>query len=99
VLPNVPVRDFWSVVVYDLESAAWIREMTKVGVASSSEGVVTNQDGSVDIYFGPQAPDGLEANWIPPAEGRRFFLLFRFYGPEPGTFDGSYELNNIELLD
>ncbi len=97
--PNVPARDFWSVVVYDLESAAWIREMPKVGVASSSEGVVTNSNGSVDIYFGPQAPEGREANWIPTAEGRRFFLLFRFYGPEPGVFDGSYELNNIERLD
>jgi hypothetical protein len=32
--PNVPVRDFWSVVAYDLESAAWIREMPKVGVDS-----------------------------------------------------------------
>jgi hypothetical protein len=99
VSPNVPVRDFWSVVVYDLESAAWIREMPKVGVASSSEGIVTNADGSVDIYFGPEVHDGLEANWIPTAEGRRFFLLFRFYGPEPGVFDGSYELNDIELLD
>ncbi len=99
VLPNVPVRDFWSVVVYDLESAAWIREMPKVGVASSSEGVVTNSDGSVDVYFGPKSPRGKEANWIPTAEGRRFLLLFRFYGPEPGVFDGSFELNNIELLD
>jgi hypothetical protein len=96
---NVPARDFWSVVVYDLESAAWIREMLKVGVASSSEGITTNADGSVDIYFGPEAPDGQEANWIPTAEGRRFFLLFRFYGPEPGAFDGSYELNDIEQLD
>ena len=62
--PNVPVRDFWSVVAYDLESAAWIRKMPKVGIASSSEGVVTNKDGSVDIYFGPKAPDGLKNNWI-----------------------------------
>jgi len=99
VLPNVPARDFWSVVVYDLESAAWIRDMPKVGVASSSEGVVVNEDGSVDIYFGAKAPDGLAANWIPTEKGRRFFLLFRFYGPEPGAFDGSYELNNIEKID
>ena len=29
---------------------------------------------------------------------RRFFLLARFYGPEPALFDGSFELNNIEKL-
>jgi len=87
------------VVVYDLESAAWIREMPKVGVASSSQGVATNKDGSVDIYFGPKAPKGKEANWIPTKADRRFFLLFRFYGPKPEVFDGSWELNNIEGVD
>jgi len=96
--PNVPARDFWSVVAYDLESAAWIRNMPKVGIASSTKGVATNKDGSVDVYFGPKAPKGKESNWIPTAKGRRFFLLFRFYGPKPEAFDGSYQLNNIELV-
>ena len=97
--PNVPARDFWSVVAYDLESAAWIRDMPKVGIDSSRKDLVSNEDGSVDVYFGPEAPAGHEANWIPTAEDRRFFLLFRFYGPEPGVFDGSFKLNNIELIN
>ena len=97
--PNVPAKDFWSVVAYDLESAAWIREMPKVGVASSSTGVAANDDGSVDVYFGPKAPKGKEANWIPTKEGRKFFLLFRFYGPKPAAFDGSWELNDIEKVE
>ena len=96
--PNVPARDFWSVVAYDLETAAWIRDMPKVGIDSSKEGVVTNKDGSVEVYFGPKVPRGKEGNWIPTVEGRRFFLLFRFYGPEPAVFDGSWELNDIELV-
>jgi hypothetical protein len=49
----------------------------------------------VDVYFGPKAPDGNEANWLPTQKGKRFFLLFRFYGPEKGVFDGSFELNDI----
>jgi hypothetical protein len=44
---------------------------------------------TVDVYFGPKAPKGKEGNWIPTAKGRRFFLLFRFYGPTPAAFDGS----------
>ena len=71
--PDVPARDFWSVVAYDRETAAWIRDMPKVGIDSSKEGVVTNEDGSVDVYFGPKAPEGKEANWIPTAEGQRFY--------------------------
>jgi hypothetical protein len=49
----------------------------------------------VDIYFGPKAPKGKESNWIPTAKGRKFFLLFRFYGPEPSALDRSWELNDI----
>jgi hypothetical protein len=96
--PNVPARDFWSVVVYDLETAAWIREMSKVGIDSNRKDLVKNKDGSVDIYFGPKAPQGKEGNWIPTAPGRKFMLLFRFYGPEPAVFDGSFELNDVEKI-
>ena len=42
---------------------------------------------------------GSGARRIATDPDRRFFLIFRFYGPEPGVFDGSFELNNIELLD
>ena len=73
--------------------------MPRVGIASSTEGVVANDDGSVDVYFGPKTPERKEANWIPTAADRKFFLLFRFYGPEPATFDGSWELNDIELVE
>ena len=33
--------------------------------------LITNADGSVDLYFGPTAPAGKEANWIAdrPQEG------------------------------
>jgi hypothetical protein len=97
--PNVPARDFWSVVAYDLETAAWIRDVPKVGIDSSRPDLLKNKDGSVDVYFGPKPPKGKEPNWIPTTEGRRFFLLFRFYGPEPAAFDGSFELNDIERVD
>jgi len=53
----------------------------------------------VDIYFGPEAPAAKEANWIPTKTGRRFFLLFRFCGPEAGLFDGSLELNDMERME
>ncbi len=97
--PNVPAKDFWAVTAYDLETASYIREVPKGSIDSSLAGLKKNKDGSVDIYFGPTAPNGKEANWIPTAEGRRFFLLFRFYGPKPGVFDGNFELNDIELVE
>ena len=97
--PDVPVRDFWAVTVYDLETASYVREVSKGSVDSNQADLEKNGDGSIDVYFGPKAPAGKEANWIPTKPGRRFFLLFRFYGPEPGVFDGSFELNDIERMD
>ncbi|MHC4520773.1 MAG: DUF1214 domain-containing protein [Planctomycetota bacterium] len=78
---NVPAKDFWSLVAYDLESTAWTRDMPKVGIASSTKAVVANTDSNVDVYFDPEAPKGKESNWVPTAADRKFFLLFRFYGP------------------
>ena len=31
---------------------------------SGNDKLKTNADGSVDLYFGPAAPAGLESNWI-----------------------------------
>ena len=97
--PNVPASDFWAVTAYDLETASYIRDQTISSVDSNQTALEKNSDGSVDVYFGPQAPAGKEANWIPTQDGRRFFLLFRFYGPQPAVFDKSFQLNDIELLD
>jgi len=36
--------------------------------------------------------------FLPTDPKRRFFLLGRFYGPEPAILDGSFILNNVELL-
>jgi hypothetical protein len=96
--PNVPVRDFWAVTAYDLETASYIRDVAKGSIDSNQKQLQKNADGSVDIYFGPKPPKGRESNWLPTDPERRFFLLFRFYGPEPALYTGSFELNNIELV-
>ncbi len=97
--PNVPVRDFWAITTYDLETASYLRDIEPSSIDSTMADVRRNEDGSVDIYFGPEAPAGLESNWLPTDPERRFFLLARFYGPQPEIVNGSFELNDIERLD
>ena len=97
--PNVPVRNFWAITTYDLETASYVRNVERNTIDSIMEGVQKNDDGSIDVYFGPTAPQGKESNWLRTDPKRRFFLLFRAYGPEPGIFDvNSFELNDIELI-
>jgi hypothetical protein len=55
-----------------------------------------NADG--DVYFGPEMPAGQESNWILTREGKPFFMMFRFYGPEERAVDGSWVLNDIEQV-
>ena len=63
------------------------------------QNVKKNENGSVDIYFGPEVPAGHESNWLPTDPNGRFFLLARFYGPKPEIINGSFVLNDIERID
>ena len=56
-----------------------------------------NGDGSVDVYFAPKPPKGLESNWIPTGED--FFLLFRLYGPERPLFEKTWTLSDVEKVE
>jgi hypothetical protein len=97
---DVPVRDFWSVIAYSKETKAFIyNDADRVGLSSyDTSSLKVNTDGTVDLYFGKTAPEGLESNWIPTA-GEDFFLIFRFYGPEEAVFDKSFKLPDVEKID
>jgi hypothetical protein len=56
----------------------------------------TNEDGSVDLYFAPMAPEGLESNWVKTLPEKGFFLYFRVYGPKKEFFDRKWTLNDLE---
>jgi hypothetical protein len=61
--PNPPAADFWSITVYDIENRLIIRnEIKRSDRSSRTEGLIKNGDGSVDLYFGPKAPEGKEVN-------------------------------------
>ena len=59
----------------------------------------TNDDGTVDIYFGPQVPKGQEGNWVPTKPSGTFEVLFRAYGPEKPLFDKSWILPDLEKVE
>jgi hypothetical protein len=55
-------------------------------------------DGSVDVYFGPKAPVGQEANWVHTAPGRAWFAGFRLYDPDKPFFDKAWTLSDLEKM-
>jgi len=95
---NAPVKQYWSATVYDRATHAPIRKARWPSRSSQTPGVQTNNDGSVDIYFGPAAPSGKESNWVPTSSEGGFEVLFRFYGPEKPLFDKTWKLPDIERV-
>jgi hypothetical protein len=96
--PDPPVKLFWSVTVYDVDTRALILNDQKIADRSSRMDLRTNADGSVDIHCGPTAPEGFDANWIPTVAGRNWFAYFRFYRPTEPYFDRSWPLPDFQEL-
>lgn len=94
---DAPVKQYWSATAYDRETHALIRGAARSSLASNTDGVWANPDGSVDVYLGPAAPAGNESNWV-PTNGRAFEVLFRLYGPEKPLFEQTWVLPDLEVV-
>lgn len=95
--PDPPAALFWSITVYDIANRLIIQNETRHSDLSSRlKDLVTNSDGSVDLYFGPEAPQGQNSNWIQTNNGQSFFVYLRLYGPEQAYFEQSFPMNKIK---
>jgi hypothetical protein len=54
-----------------------------------------NEDGSYDVYIGPEAPQGKEGNWIQTIPGKGFLVILRLYGPLESWFDQTWRPGEI----
>ncbi len=74
-----------------------INNQQEIADRSSRMDLAINEDGSVDIYIGPEQPAGDKAkNWIPTEKGRAWFPYFRLYSPGKAFLDQSLVLPDIE---
>ncbi len=96
---DVPIANFWSVTVYDNDTRSMISNDQKRIARGSTDEIEVNADGTVDLYYGPQLPEGApESNWVQTNKGDGWFVLFRFYGPEKPYYDRSWKLNDFERV-
>jgi len=98
--PNVPVNNFWAVTIYDTQTRSMLQTDQQFPTrGSQSEGFTQNADGSYDLYFGPEAPEGQENNWLQTIPGKSWFVLLRMYGPLEPWIDKTWRPSEIELVN
>ena len=96
---DAPALQFWSIVVYDVPLRLFVRTAQQKAVISSrSEDLQFNDDGSCDIFTGPDAsmiPSGMETNFIQTNPGEGWFPYLRLYAPTESFFDKSWTLPDV----
>jgi hypothetical protein len=98
--PDIPAKDFWSFVVYDNQTRSMLQTDEQFpSIGSQKKGIVVNPDTSVDVWFGPSAPKGHEANWVQTISGKGWNVLLRLYGPEQSWFDKTWKPGEFELVN
>jgi hypothetical protein len=97
---NVPAKDFWSVTAYDTQTRCLLQtpDQKFPSVNNKKNTFKKNKDGSIDIYFSPKPPKGFEQNWVQTLPNKSWFTAFRLYGPLKPWFDGTWKLNDFELV-
>jgi hypothetical protein len=97
--PNIPVKRFWSVIVYSTQTRSMIQTDDRFpSVSSQNKDLIVNKDGSVDVYFGPKPPAGKEPNWVQTIPGETWFTILRLYGPLEPWFNKTWRPGEIELM-
>jgi len=81
-----------------MKTKGFVEGVERVGLSRQViDTMKKNADGSVDVFFAPKPPEGLESNWIPTGED--FFLLFRLYGPDKPLFEKTWTLGDVEKVN
>ena len=95
---GAPVKQFWSITLYDnLSRGPLLSGQGAADLSSRKPDLIANADGSVDVVFAPVKP-AVATNWIQTIPGKGWFAYFRFYGPTEPYFTKSWQLNDIEPI-
>jgi hypothetical protein len=93
----IPARNFWSLMAYSGQTRSILEtDQQSGGLDSKSTDLIVNEDGSVTVWLGPEAPEGKEGNWIQTMPGKSYNMMLRLYGPLEPWFNKSWQPGDLE---
>ena len=96
---NIPAANYWSMVLYDADTRALLNNGEPFPSVASNQDFIPNEDGSVDVYFGPDKPSDANVNWIKTVPGKGYFAGLRLYSPTEVYFEQTWRPNDIVKVD
>ncbi|NNL22683.1 MAG: DUF1214 domain-containing protein, partial [Ignavibacteriaceae bacterium] len=100
---DVPVAQFWALTLYSENTRRPYdnggTELTSANLDSRMEQLQYNDDGSVDIYIGPDTPEGMESNHMKTVDEDGWWVYFRLYAPTQPYFDKTWQLPDFKKLN
>lgn len=99
---GLPVNSFWSLTLYEATADGQFffadNPLGRYAIGDRTPGLVTNEDGGLDIWIGHRPPGGgRDTNWLPAPE-EPFALFLRAYLPKPELLHGGYRLPRVEKV-
>jgi DNA sulfur modification protein DndE len=93
-----PVNAFWSITLYNNKSYLVENPINRYSIASHTQGLKYNPDGSLDVYIQNASPGTeKESNWLPSPSGE-FSLTLREYNPQEPILKGEYQIPPVKLV-
>ena len=94
--PHPPAALFWAVTAYNVTDGTMVEAPQLMASINGFNKVANNNDGSIDLWFGPSKPDGApDSNFIQTVNGRNFLVALRLYGTGVEFFDQTWKPDDV----
>ena len=93
---GIPAKLYWAVTVYNPIDGTMPQTDQPFPSRNQFDRPPSNPDGSLDLYFGPTKPDGVDAkNWIQTLRGKAFVAALRLYGTSTEFYDQTWKPDDL----
>ena len=96
----IPAALYWTATIYNPEDGTMPQTEQPFPSRNQFDRPPTNADGSINLFFAPDKPNGVDSkSWIQTLKGRAFMLTIRLYGAEAPYFDQTWKPDDVVRLD